>query len=338
MEESELRELAINGTFLGKPLHGKVEETHISWVILTRKNAFKVKKPVKLSFLDFSTLALRREKCEREVALNRRFSKIYFSVLPIRSENNHWQIGGDNGELKEYAVHMKRLISAKKMNLLLLEGKVKQPAIKALAQEVADFHQQAEIIHEPFSLTGACSTFNDIQQVLSFALTKFGNQYSQMVEQSIRWSDQFLKTHANRMQQRIDRGFIRDVHGDLHSGNIFLYKKPVLFDCIEFNDSMRRIDVLYEIAFLCMDLEAYGQLALSHYFLAIYKKLVKCFECPEDERLFVYYKCLRANVRAKVHMMSARQADNDEELHVHLKEAKKYLSLMSGYMKEVGSA
>jgi aminoglycoside phosphotransferase family enzyme len=151
------------------------------------------------------------------------------------------------------------------------------------------------------------------------------------------WSDQFLKSHAARLQQRIDRGFIRDVHGDLHSRNIFLYRKPVLFDCIEFNDPMRQIDVLYEIAFLCMDLEAYGQKNLSRYFLTEYKKKFKCFECKEDESLFIYYKCLRANVRAKVNVMSATQADTSEELHFHSEEAKKYLLLMSDYMKEISA-
>jgi len=337
MKESDVRILAAEGTFEGKPLHGTVEETHISWVILTRKDAFKIKKPVKLSFLDFSTLELRKQKCEREIELNSRFSKIYLSVLPIRSVNGNWQIGGDDGELIDYAVHMKRMSSSKKMDNLLKAGKVNQEALKALAHEVARFHQKAEIITRPFDLDVARNTFNDIQLVLDFVKKELGNQYSEIIEQSVTWSDQFLKSHGGRMQERINRGFIRDVHGDLHSRNIFLYRKPVLFDCIEFNDVMRQIDVLYEIAFLCMDLEAYDQKNLSHYFLAEYKKKFICFECKEDESLFIYYKCLRANVRAKVNVMSASQADTTEELRYHCEEAKKYLLLMSDYMTEIST-
>lgn len=335
MKESDVRILAAEGTFEGKPLHGKVEETHISWVILTRKDAFKIKKPVKLSFLDFSTLELRRQKCEREIELNSRFSKIYLSVLPVRFVNGNWQIGGDAGELTDYAVHMKRMALSKKMDTLLKARKVKQEAMKALAHEVARFHQRAEIITRPFDLAVARNTFNDIKLVLDFVIEKLGHQFSEIMEQSMVWSDQFLKSHAARIQQRIDRGFIRDVHGDLHSRNIFLYRKPVLFDCIEFNDPMRQIDVLYEIAFLCMDLEAYEQKNLSRYFLTEYKKKFRCFDCKEDESIFIYYKCLRANVRAKVNVMSATQADSSKKLLYHCEEAKKYLLLMNDYMKEI---
>ncbi len=337
MKEIDVRILAAEGTFEGKPLNGKVEETHISWVILTRKHAFKIKKPVKLSFLDFSTLELRRQKCEREIELNSRFSKIYLSVVPIRLVNGSWQIGGDGGELIDYAVHMKRMALSKKMDNLLNAGKVKRAAMKALAHEVARFHLNAEIITRPFDLVVARNTFNDIHQLLDFVIEKLGHQFSEIIEQSIVWSDRFLKSHAARIQQRIDHGFIRDVHGDLHSRNIFLYRKPVLFDCIEFNDPMRQIDVLYEIAFLCMDLEAYDQKNLSRYFLTEYKKKFQCFECKEDESLFIYYKCLRANVRAKVNVMSATQADTNEELLYHIEESKKYLLLITEYMAEIST-
>lgn len=125
------------------------------------------------------------------------------------------------------------------------------------------------------------------------------------------------------------------MHGDLHSGNIFLYRKPVLFDCIEFNDEYRQIDVLYEIAFLCMDIEAFHQKHLVKYFLLEYKKHFQCFETKEDEILFTYFKCLRANIRAKVHAMSAGQADTSDELAFHANETKKYLFLMKDYMADL---
>lgn len=102
--------------FKNKRLGGKVEETHILWVILTRKNAFKIKKPLKLPFLDFSTLELRRKFCEREVELNSRFTDIYLSVLPVRLIDDQWSIGGEGGKLVDYAVSMKRMALTKRMD------------------------------------------------------------------------------------------------------------------------------------------------------------------------------------------------------------------------------
>jgi aminoglycoside phosphotransferase family enzyme len=331
MEESEVREMASRGLAGNKLLGGTVEETHISWVILTRKYAYKIKKPLKLSFLDFSTIALRKKYCEREVSLNSRFSDIYLSAAPIRFTGGQWVIGGEGGEPVEYCVVMKRMTLSKRMDNQLRSHSVKDTAMKTLAKEVALFHKKAEKIFTPFDLVAARNTFNDIDLIKDFSTVEIGAHFRDIITQSISWSDAFLETHVSRMQQRIDHGLKRDVHGDLHSGNIFLYGKPVLFDCIEFNDQYRQIDVLYEIAFLCMELEIFHQKNLSTVFLAEYKKYFPCFQAQEDEYVFIYFKCLRANIRAKVHAMNARQADHPGERSLHVAETRKYLVMMNDY-------
>lgn len=331
MRQNEIEALAMHGKYKDGLIRGKIEETHISWVILTRKNAFKIKKPLTLSFLDFSTLELRRKYCEREVQLNSRFSNIYLYVLPVRVKSNSWMIGGESGELQDYAVVMKRMAVAKRMDNLLTLKKVTKELIKALAIEIASFHARAEKIFSTFNADSTRGMFNDIATIKNFVLTELGVEFSNLIEYSMEWSRNFLHTHSNRLQRRVELGFKRDVHGDLHAGNIFLYRKPILFDCIEFNDEYRQIDVLYEVAFLCMDLEAFGQERLSEYFFTQYTKNFHVAEEHTDKHIFTYFKCLRANIRAKVHAVQATQSVTGEEHAHHLTEVCKYLLLMKRY-------
>ena len=207
--------------------------------------------------------------------------------------------------------------------------------IQALASKIVSFHKTAKKIFIPFDPSVSRHTFNDINVNRDFVLKELGHSFVDIIDQSILWSNDFLEVHAYRIQQRIEQGFKRDVHGDLHSGNIFLYKTPVLFDCIEFNDAFRQIDIMNEIAFLCMDLDAFQQKQLAEDFLSAYKSKIACFEVEEDENLFIYFKCLRANIRAKVHTLSAVNAHTNKEKIAHLAETQKYLSLMKAYMSRL---
>lgn len=336
MNESEVKVLAREGRFLGQLLQGEIEETHISWVILTGKYAFKIKKPVKLSFLDFSTLAKRKTYCLRELQLNQRFSPIYLNVLPIQHHDDYgWAIGYGKGKTVDYAVQMKKLMMSKRMDKVLKRKKVTHDNIITLAKLIASFHAEADIIKAPFRLSTPKAAFNDIRTTINLCKRHLGNEYAVIIKDSLEWSNSFLKTHARRMKERIEEGFIRDVHGDLHSGNIFLYRTPILFDCIEFDDAYRRIDVISEIAFFCMDLDAHGKPALARLFLKEYQRQFTCFQRPEDKKLFLYYKCFRANVRAKVHALAADQANDTVDYHHHIKAWKSYVNLMQTYFKTV---
>lgn len=332
MNETQIENLARHGAYLGQRLRGKVEETHISWVILTTHFAFKIKKPLKLSFLDFSSVAARRKYCGREVTLNRRYSTIYLGVVPVKRKEGRWRMGRGEGQTVDYAVVMKRMRSSKRMDFMLGSHRVKALHIRTLARLIASFHLEAEVSMKKFAMTSSRKRFNDIAGCKPFLSRNLPSKYSSIVSRAIRWSDAFLQRHSRRFRERVSGGFKRDVHGDLHSGNIFLYRHPVLFDCIEFNDEFRQIDVLNEIAFFCMDLEAFGQAGLSRLFVKEYGRLFPCFQQAEDHRIFLYYKCYRANVRAKVHVLAAAQEEDPVKINTHVRAARKYLALMENYM------
>ena len=309
-------------------------ETHISWVILTDKFVYKLKKPLMLPFLDFSTLAKRKYYCIEEVNLNRRLTNgIYLGVLPVMKEGNNLSFGKGPGKVIDYAVVMRRLQLAKQMHFMLADNKVTQKHIHMLAKKIAAFHQQVPIINNPEKPQILKSKFNDLMIVRDF----LGEQLpgtGPLIDQACVKSDAFIGQEKDLIIRRVANGMMRDGHGDLHSGNIFLYKDPIIFDCIEFNEAYRQNDVLNEVAFLCMDLELHGKRSLSESFLEYY---LKCFPMEygkEEERLFNYFKCFRANVRAKVNGLSANQQKGSARRR-YLKEAAKYLDLMKQYLTKI---
>ena len=153
------------------------------------------------------------------------------------------------------------------------------------------------------------------------------------IDKAIVVSDIVLQQTRDRLEIRLKRGFFKDCHGDLHSRNIFLLPNPQPFDCIEFNDALRSIDILNEVAFLCMDLDSFGRQDLSEIFLHSYNKLLPAIETGDDERLFVYYKLYRANVRAKVNSLRARASCDEVATNQLLAEVERYLQLMSDYLR-----
>lgn len=335
MERQVIEKFLAEGTYMGKPIKGKLEETNISWVILTEKVALKIKKDIKLSFLDYSTLALRKHFCEKELELNRRFSHIYLSVLPIIMKDGQFSITEEEGQIVEYAVCMKRLQSSKRMDAMLVQGKVSDRGIDLLARQLASFHQKAEIIQTSFEIHQAKKIFNDLNTVQEIVSQELGKSGSSLVHDLMVFSDHFLSRYSKRFQQRIDAGMIRDCHGDLHCGNIFMYKTPIIFDCIEFNDSFRHIDILYEVAFLCMDLEFFGKKDLSDRLLKTYLDQFLCLAQGEDQRIFKYFKVLRASIKAKVNLLNSGSEVDPDKRQTELAKGKKYLELAFSYAIEL---
>lgn len=297
----------------------------------------KNQKSVKLSFLDFSTLDLRKHYCKQELKLNQRFSSIYLQVLPVREYRGRWFLGGTEGVVRDYAVLMRKLDASRRMDKMLQANQVEAQAIQALADEVATFHNKAQVIRKPFDLQMAQSLFNDIAGVSDFVKNGLGQSYANIIDASMQWSNSFLSSYHQYIQDRIDQGYKRDLHGDLHAGNIFLYPQPVLFDCIEFDEAFRQIDVLYEIAFLIMELELEGHTRWAAVFLEGYQAGLASKLSPEDHVLFNYYKCLRANIRAKVKAISLMDGPEGEASVEDLSTIGNYLYLMNRYMQE-GSA
>jgi len=308
-------------------------ETHISWVILCNQYVFKIKKPIQYSFLDFSTLKKRKHFCETEIVLNRRLIEgVYLDVVSIKKETGRMSIGqsSSKGEIIEYAVRMKRLAADRRMDLLLESGKVSSTDIHAIADQLIPFHQNAKIINDSSQIS-IREKFNDLAN-LEWETEALKIHAPATITNAIEISTRFLEKYEGLLLERKTQGFIRDCHGDLHSRNIFLLPEPVVFDCIEFNDDYRQIDILNELAFFCMDLEAFGYHDLSDQFFIYYNEHFHVCRNVAEQFLFVYYKAYRANVRAKVNLLRAKSATDLLIKEQALKEAERYLLLMGNYM------
>jgi len=312
---------------------GKIEltQTHISFVFLTRNFVYKVKKAVDLGFLDFTTLEKRRFFCEKELELNRRLCGcMYLEVVPI-NRSNIIKIKGE-GETVEYAVKMKRMPQEKMMNKLLEENKVDNKLIDRIAKIIAKFHSKAETnkrISE-FGLLAIIETNWDenFEQTREFVGKTISMKDFKFIRERI---DDFMKRNVSLFERRMAEGRVRDCHGDIHSGNIFVTDRIYIFDAIEFNERFRYSDVASDVAFLAMDLDFKQRTDLSNFFVERYAKY------SGDQRLtklLPFYKCYRAYVRGKVVSFKLEDPNvSSEEKRAAMKEAKAYFKQASTYAK-----
>lgn len=312
-------------------------ETHSSLVILTEEIAYKIKKDVQFSFLDFSTKELRRLDTVRELELNRRLApEVYLDVVQICAEGSGFRLGSvgeDCEHVFDHALRMKRLDSELEMDKVLERGEVTEAFLEVLAAKVAAFHAGAVVIQRrsQANAEGYASDFNDILQQEEVFRKLLGVKAVEKLRALVAVSDHFLETHHHHIEARLNAGWVRDVHGDLHTRNIFAYPDPVIFDCLEFNDHFRQIDVLNEVAFLCMDLESRGFEAFSNCFVAAYGQRLEAMASQEDRNLFIWFKCYRANVRAKVAAIRATQSAEP----ALVAEMNSYLGLMDRYAAQL---
>ncbi|SDE43541.1 hypothetical protein SAMN05421636_10556 [Pricia antarctica] len=335
MKRNQIDKLLSRGILPEKSLQRDLVETHISWVVLCDRFVYKIKKPIKYSFLDFSTLELRKHFCQKELDLNKRFSKnIYLEVLPIFQVRGSYTVGGNEGILIDYALKMRKLDPEKQMDVLLSEDKVSVSDIKNLAESIAGFHKSTEVIYKK-NVWDVKEKFNALNEEKEFLSEPIGLQSQRFIDHAIQFSNTFLNKNSALLETRLNAGFFRDCHGDLHTRNIFLLPEPQPFDCIEFNDDYRQIDVLNEVAFLCMDLDAAGRNDLSEIFIAHYNHLFPAMRNEAERRLFTYYKSYRANVRAKVNSLRAQSSTDSIAKTKALAEAGKYLLLMENYIKSL---
>jgi len=323
--------------FPGEKEPAELIETHISWVILTPEFVYKIKKPLKFSFLDFSTLEKREFYCREELQLNRRLApSMYLDVLPIKLLNDGIPaIDAKDGTLLDYAVQMKRMDNSQQMDKLLLRNTVSAAHIEALAGVLARFHQSVVIpgAAVPYNAADNRDDFDDFFRLEAECVQLFGNSAAATMQQWQQKVGKFLDRHEPRLRQRAGAGFWVDGHGDLHGRNIFLLPDgPIVFDCIEFNPHFRKLDVLNELAFLCMDLDAGGHHELAVFFMEKYSQHWRCIENEEDLNLFQYFKAYRANVRLKVTLMAWQQHPTPELEQT----ASIYWRLLGAYMGRLG--
>lgn len=332
MTHEQISKLMSQEGFPEDSLERKLLETHISWVIVCDRFVYKIKKPIKYSFLDFSTLLKRKHFCQREIELNKRFSKgIYLEVVPIWEYNGGYTLGSSKGKVIDYAVKMRKMDPQRQMDVLVLDNKVTEADMQKLARIIVDFHEDAGIIKEK-NVLDVANKFNDLEAEKEFLSQNINRRMGEVVDWAIQLSNVFLNRYKPLMEARLQSGFYRDCHGDLHSRNIFLLAEPQLFDCIEFNDDYRHIDLLNEVAFLCMDLDALGRSDLSNSFISQYNSLFTIMRNEKEKKLFGYFKAYRANVRAKVNSLRARSALVETDKTKALEEVVKYLELMELYL------
>lgn len=336
MKREEIDRLIENWEFDGESASLELVETHISWVILSDNFAFKIKRPVKYSFVDFSTLRKRRHYCCEEIKLNSRLApEMYISVLPVTEKMLEGGAMDDDDRIIDYMVKMERMDSEREMDRLLATKEVRKHEIEKLAEKIAGFHKRVRIIKNAFDTIDFQETFNDISGIKEYVKKELGLDYESIIKRSTGLSDSYLNSRRSYFNDRIIRNFRRNCHGDLNASNIFLYNDPVIFDCIDFNKKLRFIDVLNEIAFLCVDLDFYGFDELSEHFYNTYIEAYGAGESELSRQLFMYYKAYRANVRAKVTAISDMDDDGGE---ANKREAvKKYLDLLDRYQDTYSS-
>ena len=294
--------LRVHGYFLRHP---RVEETHISWVLLTGHDAYKIKKSVDLGFLDFSTLEQRRFFCNEELRLNRRLAPaLYLGIVAIGGSVEHPVFGGE--PVIEYAVHMRRFAQSSMMNRMLSRGGVTLEHIDKLAAVIARFHSSLPpaAAGSPFcSTTGiqkaAVQNFDQLPRLLT-------RPDDLVILETVRKASALEFTSCEPLfRLRASAGRVRECHGDLHLGNIALLDDiPTPFDCVEFNASLRWIDVISEISFPVMDLLRRGQSRLAWRLLNAYLEITGDFSGVGVLRFYLGY---RAMVRAKIAAIRAVQ-------------------------------
>jgi len=306
------------------PHRSRIEETHISWVLLTGCDAYKIKKSLDLGFLDFSTLAARRFYCTEELRLNRRLAPdIYLDVVAIGGSPERPVLGGEPAI--EYAVHMRRFPRSAMMDRLLADGHITTVHIDRLATTIACFHAALPpaAADSPFGSPAAIESAV-LENFAQLAPSLEASADLAMLEQVRRASLLEFAACEPLFRQRKADGCVRECHGDLHLGNIVLLDDtPVPFDGIEFSATLRWIDVISEIAFTVMDLMQRGQPQFAWRFLDKYLENSGDYSGVGVLRFYLAY---RAMVRAKVAAIRANQEDAAQAPH-ELAACRSYLAL-----------
>ncbi|MEP0909960.1 AAA family ATPase [Leptolyngbya sp. GB1-A1] len=274
-------------------------QTHISYVLLTGDYAYKVKKPLNFGFLDFSTLEKRLHFCQEELRLNQRGAgALYLEVLPIAQNGERFELGG-SGEPIEYAVKMRQFPQDTLLTDLYDRGELGEELLIELAKTIATFHRETDT-------NDYIRSFGKVDQVRQAFDENYeqteqyigGPQTQQQFDDTRAYTDRFFTKQQALFDRRIAQDKIRECHGDLHLRNICLWQDKLwLFDCIEFNEPFRFVDVMYDIAYIVMDLEARQRPDLSTVFLNAYAEQTGDWEGLE---VLPIYVSRQTYVRAKV--------------------------------------
>jgi len=247
-------------------------QTHVSYVLLTGDYAYKVKKPVDFGFLDYSTLARRHHFCEEELRLNQRAAaEIYLDVVPIFRVDGNYVLDSQEAPV-EYAVRMRQFPQSALLSQMFERGELTEDLLMQLAEAIARFHLATDT-------DDYIRTFGTVEKIRQSIDENYdqtvdfigGPQTQQQFDETKAYTDHFFAQQADLLQQRIDQDKIRACHGDLHLNNICYWQgRLLLFDCIEFNEPFRFVDVMFDMAYVIMDLTVAGRNDLAAIFLSHY--------------------------------------------------------------------
>jgi aminoglycoside phosphotransferase family enzyme/predicted kinase len=284
-------------------------QTHISYVFLAGSEVYKIKKPVRFPFLDFSTLERRRFFCGEELRLNRRLAaEIYLEVVGIRREGAGYRLTTeDDKEAIEYAVRMRRLPGDRILTALLERGEAESELIDSLVDLLAKFHAEARADDE----VTACGSPSSVARLLEDNFSSARRFRDQSIasgdDDAIQaYSRRFIAGHESLLRRRQAERRIRECHGDLHTEHVCCTDPIAIFDCIEFDPRLRSCDVAAEIAFLKMDLDFHERGDLADRMVSRYAQVARD---PELSTLIPFYACYRAYVRGLVDSLTAAERE-----------------------------
>ncbi len=310
----------------------EVVETHISWIFLTELYAYKVKKRLDLGFLDFSTLQKRHHYCNEELRLNRRLCPdLYLSVVPVVRSADTFLVDRE-GEIVDYAVKMVRFERTMELDRMLAKQLLSEEHIDSLASMIAAFHTSL-----PAAPAG--SGFGQPDNLVKPILHNFTSMEPIATSEDEIERLEFLRVWSIREHQRLyplflerkSGGFIRQCHGDMHTGNMVWWNRRIfIFDCIEFNENLSMIDVISDLAFLFMDLEHGGESGLAWRLLNHYLTETGDYSALPLLRFYVVY---RAMVRAKVTAIRYEQTSGQSQAQKILEEHRSYIELALNYTR-----
>jgi aminoglycoside phosphotransferase family enzyme/predicted kinase len=320
----------------------EVRQTHISAVFLAGSFAYKIKKPVRLGFVDFSTLSRRRHFCAEEVRLNRRLApEVYLGVVPVARVGNDLKVEGSAGEVVEWAVKMQRLPEAATLQKRLRRGEITAAQLTALARKVAAFHAAAEgseriAAFGRFEVVAQNARENFSQSAAQVGVTVSPGVFARLQE----LTEEALAQLRPLIESRARRGVPRDTHGDLHLDHVYLFpERPppadlVIIDCIEFNERFRYADPVADAAFVVMDLIFHGRRDLADSFADAY---LSAAQDAEGRALLPFYTAYRAAVRGKVEGLRSVEGEVPEaERSAARQRARAYWLLALGQLEEPG--
>ncbi|HSL82704.1 MAG TPA: hypothetical protein VLF66_07995 [Thermoanaerobaculia bacterium] len=317
-----------------RPERVETEETHMAWVFLTDRFAYKLKKPVRYDYLDFSTVEARRRDGVREVALNRRLAAgVYLGIVPLTWEpdapGGPFVLDGE-GEVVDWLVKMRRLPSERMLDRAIEDGTVREEDVARAARLLAGFYRDAR----PVEITPAeyrerfRRDLEEIRRELSrFELRLPAGRLEDVVGALLR----FVEDRGRTLDRRVEAGRIVEAHGDLRPEHVCLTPEPVVIDCLEFNRAFRLLDPADELAFLSLECERLGAPWVGERFVEVYRSVTGDRPPPD---LFRFYQGFRAALRAKLAAWHTRD-DARRNGAEWLAEAADYLEWAEKYVQAI---